>query len=169
MATSYPNTQSYDFKFLKATRPCKNLVKCEYSNSISGILRSTRSFSKFFYIMHLSGLLSIYDDINYEGTTLFVPVDSGFIMTDEDMIQMEKLTAIDIIKRHTINTVVPFNLLLNSASFVLDTKHPNKKLLISHDIKKTPPLVKINNVTTLVLQDIIAANGIIHGINSLLY
>jgi len=165
MVSPGPNTQSYDFKHLyeDTTKRRLNSVVCEDKRSIVGILRE--KFSKFFYVLHLSGLMRIYNDMNYEGITIFAPVDDWFEISDLELIRMDAIEAIDIIKRHTVESRVPYNLLFNSNSFFLKTKHANKKILVDAD---PSGIVLLNNKSRIVEGNIIATNGIIHAIEKII-
>lgn len=166
MVSNAPNSQSYDYKNILKEKNNKFLPQvCESINSISGILRTTSKFSKFFYILHLSGMLRIYNDSNYGGITLFVPIDDRIGISEKEMINMTAIEAIDIIKRHTVENIITYELLLNSRSFFLDTKHPSKRLLIGSDGTN---IVTLNYETVIIYGNINAENGIIHVIDSMI-
>jgi uncharacterized surface protein with fasciclin (FAS1) repeats len=165
MVSPGPNTQSYDFKHLIEDTYKRRLNKtvCEDKRSVVGILRER--FSKFFYVLHLSGMMKMYSDMNYEGLTIFAPVDSEFEISDLELIRMDAIEAIDIIKRHTIETIVPYNLLFNSNSYFLNTKHESKKILVDADPRE---IILLNGRSCIVEGNIIAGNGIIHAIDKII-
>jgi uncharacterized surface protein with fasciclin (FAS1) repeats len=162
MVSVGPTNQSFDLKHLYEdnTRRFNDTV-CENEKSICGILR--KKFSKFFYILQLSGMMRIYNDNNFE-ITIFAPNDDKFIMTDLELIKMDAIEAIDIVKRHTVENRIPYNLLFSSNSFFLKTKHPIKKILVDSDPND---IVKLNRDSSIIYKNIICSNGIIHGIDKM--
>lgn len=167
MTSSGPYTQSYnmthmwDITDLRGCLPKKGVC----ARSLTGILKNHPDFTKFNYVLELSGLDGIYND-KQANFTLFVPSDKALrYLPNGVLTNMDKATARHLIKSSTLDRIITSDLLESSQAFYVLTKDLPNRLFISNVNNKT----YINGDACIVSKDLMASNGIIHVIDVLLW
>mgnify|MGYP001289925403 CR=1 FL=1 len=136
----------------------------ECPNSLSYIISNEKRFSKFRYILRLSKLNNLYNDIQ-SNSTLFVPTDNFLQNIPESVfINMDLLTARQIIKASTLKNRITNDILKDNPSCYFITENSTNKLLVTNFNNQT----KLNNQINLLDEEIFANNGIIHVIDDLI-
>ena len=163
MSMSYNNTHMFDFTDI---RPCVKKNNTKYChNSIMDILNKNPNFSKFRYIMKLSGMDLIYDDAMAD-FTLFVPSDDCVRAIPEDVfLNLDIGSARDIVKTHTIKRRITYDLLKDSPISYFFSTNDSEKLSVTN----ISGITTINNCSCVLYPDIQACNGIIHVVNNMIW
>ena len=161
MVSSFGYTQSQNLTHLFEETPKKK--RFIDPNSITGILKSTPKFSKFYKILQISGLENKFAEQNTHCEyTLFLRANDDIVSAfNTEKLQIDK--AIEIIKSSTINNRINYDLLKNSDGLKLNTANILFKIYINVENNG----VFINNRTLIKPAEIIASNGIIHEITEL--
>jgi len=154
-------TQMFDMPDLRGppleTKYCKN--------SLSGIINNNPDFSKFKYILKLSKLDGIYDDSQAD-YTLFVPTDDSLKNIPSGVfVNMDMLTARNIIKSSTIKRKITRAILEDVPESLFSTKHQLNRLLVTNTRSGETFL---NNTIKVIQMNIHASNGMIHIIDNLI-
>lgn len=160
-----PTTQSLDFTHMYDFTKPRIPTKYKYTpNTMMDFLDSNVQFSIFKYIVIIAGMDGILDS-EMSNFTLFLPSDrfikNKLIMNLEDL---DKQTAIEIVKRHLLNNKIPYATLQSSRSMILNTVCKRKKILINSEYSE----IVIDDDIRFVEKDIIMLNGLIHVINGII-
>lgn len=165
MTSSGPYVEKCDFKIgydmtdLRGPLP----VKSTCPSSISGILARGANTTLFSYILELSGLEGIYDspEANF---TLFVAPDDILTNVVDDITNMDRSTAIHIIKSSTLRNRIVSALLEDSpASYFYTEDRPNQLF-----VTNIGGVTYINNEAVVTHKNIQASNGVMHYVDKLL-
>jgi uncharacterized surface protein with fasciclin (FAS1) repeats len=135
--------------------------KTDCLNSLSYILSATPEFSKFRYILRLSKLDDLYND-QQANFTLFVPTNDS--IPESMLVNMDLLTARNIITASTLNYRITSDILSDSPCAYFTTNNAANRMFVSNFAGQTT----INNYINLIGKDISATNGIIHVIDKML-
>lgn len=139
--------------------------KIENPGSLSYIISNTREFSKFRYILRLSKLDGIYNDLE-ANFTLFVPTDLSLSnIPDTFLTNMDLLTARQIVRASTLNRRITSDILSDSPCAYFNTRDEKSRLFITNMNGQT----SINNNINVINSDIQAFNGIIHVTDGLIW
>jgi uncharacterized surface protein with fasciclin (FAS1) repeats len=132
--------------------------------SISGIIEQNSNFSKFKYILELSGLKGIYN-ASQADFTLLVPSDKSLSNIPEGIfLNMDNATARHIVQSSTLRRRIPIELLEDSPAAYFQTKVPHNPLFITN----MNGITYINNSIRIIQSNIEGSNGIIHVIDNLI-
>ena len=135
-----------------------------HKNSLSYIISNNPNFSKFKNILKLSKLDGVYDDIQSD-FTVFVPSDNSLKNIPQNVfINMDVLTARNIVKSSTIKRKITRAILEDVNESLFHTQHRNNRLLVTNISKKT----FLNNTINVIQMNIHASNGMIHVIDDLI-
>ena len=138
--------------------------KVESPNSLSNIISMNPDFSKFRYILRLSKLDAIYNDIQ-ANFTLFVPSDDALINIPESVfVNMDLLTARHIVKTSTLNSRITSDILSDSPCSYFMTNNSANRLFVTNVNGQST----IDNHINVIGADIMAVNGIIHVVDGLI-
>ena len=138
--------------------------KVECHNSLSNIISMNPDFSKFRYILRLSKLDGLYSDIQ-ANFTLFVPSDDALTnIPDSVFVNMDLLTARNIIKTSTLNNRITSDILSDSPCSYFMTNNPTNRLFVTN----LNGQITIDNHINIIGTDIMASNGIIHVVDGLI-
>lgn len=168
MVSVGPNSQSYNMTHMwdiPDLRSCKTLEKSSApSNYLLGVIQSHPDFTKFKYMVELSGMDNIFGD-SQANFTLFIPSDKALEELDENIFKnMDSAQARHIIKSSTLERKIPSELLESSpASYFLTRSNPNK-LFITNIGGRT----YINDSINIIHKDWETDNGIIHVVDKLI-
>ena len=166
MTSSGPYTQSNNQTHIWSIPDLRGCLpkKVECPNSLAGIIKNHSDFTKFNYLVQLSGLQGLLND-QQSDSTLFVPSDLALEGINENLfLNMDDLTARNIICASTLNRRIPSDLIEDSPAAYFITKSPANRLFISNISGCT----YINNDIEVIHKDIMATNGIIHVIDKLI-
>lgn len=137
-------------------------------DSILGYLTKEPRFSRFRYILSISGLESQFNVSDIDNVyTLFVPDDESLINIPESMfVNMDKGTARSIIQASTLHDRITGLLLKDSRSQYLPCINDQYRILVTN-----PHLYQtVINETNLIRQtDIPAGNGLIHVVSNIIW
>lgn len=154
-------THMYDFNDINGIYPLIQYQK----NSITDFLNSNNNFCKFNQILKLSGMVKIFDD-KQANFTLFITPDIFFTEKDDIFLSnMDRSTAINIIKSNSLKNKITTDLFKSTMSAYYYTQNnPDRRLIsiISNDII-------IDNYAKLIKGDVSVSNGLIHIIDKLIY
>jgi uncharacterized surface protein with fasciclin (FAS1) repeats len=144
--------------------PCP--VDSASPSSLTGIIYNDPRFKKFSYILKLSKLEHLYNN-QMSDYTIFVPDDSKLKFSDSVYLNMDILTAQNIVKYSTLAVPkkITSDILKDSpASYFLTKNSPNRLYItnISQDLV-------INGNVRIIFEDYQADNGIIHIVDNLLW
>ena len=152
-------THMYDFVDLRKF----NKQEPSYNkNSLMDIISCNPNYSIFLYILRLSKLDNLYNDLQ-ANFTLFVPKNEFISGHDSIFLNMDRYTAMNIVKNLTLNNIITSDLLEDSPASYFLTNNRSSKLLITNVNNVT----KINNTIEIIEKNIPANNVIIHTINGL--
>ena len=166
MTYSSPNSMSlnmrhmYDIPDLRGPLP-KTYIN---PNTLAGIIDSNKNFTKFKYILELSGIKSKYAN-GVSTHTLFVPSDDSLKLDDNFFVNMDKLQALKIVQTATLDKRITTDLLQQSPMQLLFTNCKPVKLCSSAYNGK----IYINETVKILGKEIQASNGIIHVTDKLIY
>jgi len=153
-------TQMFDMNDIRGQLPEIKYRK----NSITDIINTHPDFSKFKYILILAKLEGIYDDIQ-ANFTVFVPSDRSIRhINDNIFLNMDLLTARNIIKSSTLKRKITTSILEDSLSSWIHTQEPTNRLLVTNKNGRT----FLNNTINVIHKNMQATNGIIHVIDDLI-
>lgn len=163
MTSIGPNTQSYNFTHMYDIPDLRGKypMSIECPNTLTTMIHQNPDFKKFSYILKKSGLENIYRD-SQANFTLFVPSDK--VLPEHVIMNMDKCTAINIVKASCLDRKITSELLENSPACYFLTKNPPNRLFITNMNGRT----FINNNINIIQKDILANNGIIHVIDKLI-
>ncbi len=169
MVSIGPNSQSYNMTHMfniSDLRSCKTLEKTYApSNSLLGVIQFHPDFTKFKYMVELSGMDNIFGD-SQANFTLFVPSDQELAGLEESIFKnMDKAQARHIIKASTLERKIPSELLESSPSSYFLTRSEPNKLFITNISGRT----YINNSINVIHKDWETDNGIIHVVDKLIF
>ena len=134
-------------------------------DSIMSKLNDNADYSKFKYIIKLANLDGIYSDIQ-ANFTLFVPSDKALShINDNVFINMDLLTARNIIRSSTLKRRITGAILEDSPRSWFHTLDPRNRLLVTNNNGET----FLNNNIKVIHTNISASNGMIHVIDNLLW
>lgn len=134
-------------------------------DSIMYLLNDNPDFSKFKYIIKLANLENIYNDIQ-ANFTLFVPSDKALSHIDDNVfINMDLLTARNIIRSSTLKQRITGAILEDSPISLLHTLDPRNRLRVTNINGRT----FLNNSINVIHTNISASNGMIHVVDNLLW
>jgi len=138
--------------------------KVEHPNSLSSIISMNPDFSKFRYILRMSKLDGLYNDMQ-ANFTLFVPSDAALINIPESVfVNMDLLTARHIVKTSTLNNRITSDILSDSPCSYFMTNSPANRLFVTN----VNGQITIDNHINVIGTDIMAVNGIIHVVDGLI-
>ena len=144
--------------------------KINEPTTLAGIISNTPQFSKFRYILRISGLEAQYNTTqpwDNQGYTLFVPDDQYLQDIPQTvLVNMDKLTAREIIQASTLNRRITAAILQDSPSQYLPSYNRKYRLLVTNP---DPLITLINNDIVITQTDISSSNGIIHVTNGILW
>lgn len=137
-------------------------------NNILGMINNYPDFKIFAYILQKSGFEWRYDQ-ETSNFTVFVPSDS-WIRSDpnfkeEDIIAMDKDTAVQIVKNSTVEKLKPLSVLRSDIQLYLDTMRNASRLYLRNSMNDTI----INNSVKIVKANIRVNNGIIHIVSGIIH
>jgi uncharacterized surface protein with fasciclin (FAS1) repeats len=139
-------------------------IRVETPGSLAYLVANHPDFSIYRYILSLSKLDGIYNDLQ-ANFTLFIPSDDALKNIPKSVfINMDYATARHIIKSSTLNRKITSDILEDSkASYYLTNDPPNRLLLTNFDNR-----TYINGDVNIIHKDMMATNGIIHVIDALI-
>ena len=156
------STYMFNFKDIHGPFP----KKIENSNSISDIICNNSFFKKFKYILNLSKLDSIYNDIQ-ANFTIFVTSDDFLKYIPESFfVNMDLVTARNIIQASTLENRITSDILKDSKCSFFTSMNKYNRLYIKNNNNNNN--IILNNNINVIQKDIICTNGIIHIIDSLI-
>lgn len=167
MVSIGPNTQSHNFSHMWNIRDLRGQrpKQPECPNSLMSIINKTPDFSKFGYMVKLAKLDGIYSNLQ-ANFTIFVPSNDAIKgLGDEVFVNMDSSTARHIVLSSTMDRKIPSELIEYSPASYFYTKDNPNRLFITNMSGKT----SINTDIDVIHKDIMASNGIIHVINSLIW
>lgn len=161
MVSNGPNSQSYNFTHMfdiqddRGTFP----LRVANTNSLLDIIRTNPDFSKFNYILKLSRLENLFNNIQ-SNFTIFIPSDKALNQQFDEtiFINMDQNTAVHLIKISMLDDRINGEILKDSPSAYYMTKDNANRILISNYNYKT----YINNSIRIIKMDVLAINGVIH-------
>ena len=153
-------THMFDLPDLRGNLP----KKVETPGSLAYLVANHPDFSKFRYMLQLSKLDDIYNDCQAD-FTIFVPSDKAIANIPEAIFtNMDSATARHIIRTSTLNRKITSDILEDSRGMYVITKSPQNRLFITNDNGTT----YIDRTIKIIHKDIIATNGVIHVIDTLI-
>ena len=153
---------TYMFNFTDIHGPFPK--KIENPNSISDVICNNSCFSKFKYILNLSKLDGIYNDIQ-ANFTIFVTSDDFLKYIPESVfVNMDLVTSRNIIQASTLENRITSEILKDSKCSFFTTMNQYNRLSVKNMNNNTI----LNNNINVIQTDIICTNGIIHIIDSLI-
>ena len=169
MTSQGPYTQSFNFTHMynlgdlrSQSTKYKKITVCP--NSLLDIIYNHPDFTKMKYMMEISGLESIYNNLQ-ANFTIFVPSDKALSgIRDDIFLNMDRGTARGIIQSSTLNKKIPSELLTDSMACYFYSLYPPNRLYMN-TIRGE---LYINNDIRVIGKDILATNGIIHVIDKLI-
>ena len=167
MVSIGPNSQSMNFTHMFDMPDLRGPLPVLAHNlySLSYYLDLSTDFTKFHYILKLSGMEGLYDDPQ-ANMTLLVPRDDKLQhIPDEVFINMDKGTARSIIKCSTLDRKITGAILEDSPSSYFMTKLPAGRLFVTNMNGKT----YINTNIQVIEKDLDAVNGTVHVIDNLIW
>lgn len=133
--------------------------------SLAYFLDVSSRFTRFHYILKLSGLEGEYDDPQ-KNCTLLIPTDDAIShIPDEVFINMDRGTARNIVKCCTLNRRISGAILEDSPVCYFLTELAANRLFISNINGKT----YINNNIEVIEKDLVAMNGLVHVTSDLIW
>jgi uncharacterized surface protein with fasciclin (FAS1) repeats len=164
MVSIGPYSQSYNMTHMFNIQDIQGCPK-KCTNALMSAINLNPDFTKFKFMLNLSGLEKTYNS-NQTNITLFVPSDKSLEQLPEDIfLEMDQLTARNIILASTLKNRITSDLLKDSPASYFITKNPIAKLFITNIKNKT----YINNCIKVIKEDIETSNGLIHVINGLIW
>ena len=162
MTSSGPYSQSLNFSHMYNVRDLRSSSKHKNitinQDSIMSIIINNPDFTKIKYMMELSGLETVYNDLQ-SNFTLFIPSDTAILSLGENIfLNMDRNTAKAIIQSCTIKGKIPYKILTDSKATYFYTLCSPNRLYINTFKDQT----YINDNIKIIQTDIIASNGIIH-------
>ncbi len=161
MVSNGPNSQSYNFTHMFDMQDIRGTfpITVANPNSLLDIIRTNPDFSKYNYILKLSRLENLFNNIQ-ANFTVFIPSDKALNQQyDESVfVNMDQNTAIHLIKMSMLNDRINGEILRDCPSAYYMTKDEANRILISNYNYNT----YIDNSIRIIKMDVLAINGIIH-------
>lgn len=137
----------------------------ETHNSITYILSNTPNFSKFTYILKLSKLDKMFSE-PLSSFTIFAPIDEHLQhITNNILINMDLLTARNIILASTLQNRITSDILEDSLNSYFNTLASSNRLYVTNYNDE----IIIDNNIKIIKEDIKAVNGIIQATSGLIH
>lgn len=167
MAYIAPNSQSYNFTHMfnmtDNRGPLPKKVPCP--GSLWDIICSSPRFTKFRFLVEKAMMSEILNSPQAD-FTVFVPLDENLTYFQPLFEAMDTLSAKRIVNNSLVQRRLSSEVLMDSPKSYLYTMqiNPDERLCITNMCNRT----FINGEIDVVNWDIMATNGIIHTVNSLL-
>lgn len=159
-SSSYMNSHMYEIQDL---RTINNKPPVYNKGSIMDIIATNSDFKNFYYIMRMSKLDYIYNDIQ-ANFTLFVASDAQLKDYENYITTIDQNTAVKIIKTSSLRKIIVSELLEDSPISYYNTLNTSAKLRVTSTLEGN---IYIND-KKVIQKDIKATNGIIQVIDGLL-
>src|SRR3989304_1547472 len=134
-------------------------------DTLYAILKANKDFSKFLFMVELCDMGGMFD--SYESKfTLFVPSNAYLEgkYNGEFFINMDRYTALQLVRYHTLNNIIPSALLKTARMMKINTYKEGYSILV----KNLNGKLILNGCVNIVRPDIPVKGGLIHVIDGLL-
>lgn len=140
MSASHGFVQSNDFSFLY-DKPVEK--KRTNTSSILYVLENEKQYSKFLYLVDLSGMLNYFNDLN-SFVTLFIPKNEDI---HEDIQNIDEFTAKNIVYYSLVEKKITPQTFQSNSNFYIQTKLNGQRLHFDSELVSdcNEHIVRINN------------------------